>query len=309
MPFSNSEKATPEKTVHPLLISASRATDIPAFQIRWFMERLREGFFIRLNPYNRRSRRVETDRTRAVVFWSKNPAPLQPYLQELEERGLTCAIQFTLNDYEREGWEQGLPPLEKRIETFLDLAGRLKPGAVVWRFDPLALGPALGPAELGDRLQALAEKLLAAGLRSPEKLVFSFLDLYTKVRRRLARRGLELRPPESGEARIILEGLAALKEKWPGLDISSCAEAGDFRAYGLRAGACLEAGWLLRLRPELAGSPELFAPSPGPGLFGDGELKPLKDKGQRPDCRCLPSQDIGSYGTCAYGCVYCYASK
>ena len=76
---------------------------------------------------------------RAVVFWSKNPRPLLPRLAELRERGIHCYVQYTLNDYEDEGLEPHLPPLEERIDTFRRLAEHLGRGLVVWRFDPLLL--------------------------------------------------------------------------------------------------------------------------------------------------------------------------
>ena len=48
-------------------------------------------------------------------------------------------IQYTLNDYEKECLEKGVPSVEKRIDTFKRLVDELGFGHVVWRFDPLML--------------------------------------------------------------------------------------------------------------------------------------------------------------------------
>jgi len=291
--------AAPGAPARPLVLSASRATDIPAGHGRWFIERLRAGFLTRINPVNGRARQVDLSRARAVVFWTKNPAPFLPYLTEVLDRGLTPVFQFTLNDYEAEGWEPGLPPLAERVETFRRLAGRLAPGSVIWRFDPLALGPGLSAEALAGRLSALAGRLRG----SCERLVFSFLDLYPKVVRRLAHLGADLRRPAPAEAETLLAALRLISASpGPPLALFACAEA---QAYpGLNPGRCVDAELLARLDPELAGRPELFAPA-GPG----GRLRPRKDRGQRPRCGCAPSQDIGRYDTCGHGCVYCYACR
>lgn len=126
------------KAQTPLIISASRSTDIPAFYTDWFFNRLEKGYSVWTNPFNGVKSYVSYAKTRFIVFWSKNPRPLLDYLHKLEERNIKCYIQFTLNDYEAESLEK-VPSLEKRIETFKLLVDRLGVGSVVWRFDPMIL--------------------------------------------------------------------------------------------------------------------------------------------------------------------------
>ena len=48
-----------------------------------------------------------------------------------------------------------------------------------------------------------------------------------------------------------------------------------------------------------------------PNLFSDGKItktKKLKDKGQREDCGCIMSKDIGQYNTCPHECNCSYAN-
>lgn len=50
------------------------------------------------------------------------------------------------------------------------------------------------------------------------------------------------------------------------------------------------------------------APTTLPGLSLDDSWQDrLKDSGQRKACGCVVSKDIGAYGTCHHGCLYCYA--
>src|SRR5215469_4158622 len=101
----------------PIIISASRSTDIPAFYAKWFVNRLKAGYCVWYNPFNQQPMYVSLKNAKAVVFWSKNPKPLIPYLHELDERGIHYYFQFTLNDYDREQFEPNVPSVEKRIET------------------------------------------------------------------------------------------------------------------------------------------------------------------------------------------------
>ncbi|MDY5240134.1 MAG: DUF1848 family protein, partial [Alistipes senegalensis] len=64
----------------PVIISASRATDIPAFYADWFFDRLEKGYSVWTNPFNGVKSYISYARTRLIVFWSKNPRPLLPHL-------------------------------------------------------------------------------------------------------------------------------------------------------------------------------------------------------------------------------------
>ena len=74
----------------PVIVSASRSTDIPAFYANWFFHRLKVGYSAWTNPFNGVKMYVSYAKTRFIVFWSKNPRPLLNHLDELNERGIKC---------------------------------------------------------------------------------------------------------------------------------------------------------------------------------------------------------------------------
>ena len=78
----------------PSVLSASRATDIPAFYTQWFFNRLEEGYCKWRNPFNGVENYVSFEQMRFVVFWSKNPAPLIPHIERLKKKRnqLLCPV-------------------------------------------------------------------------------------------------------------------------------------------------------------------------------------------------------------------------
>lgn len=95
-----------------MIVSISRRTDLPALYPDWLMNRLREGFVLVRQPYRpHRISRVELrpEKAECLVFWSKNPAPLLPRLEEIRRMGYHFYFQFTLNPY-GPPLEAGLPP-------------------------------------------------------------------------------------------------------------------------------------------------------------------------------------------------------
>lgn len=278
---------------YAMIISASRRTDIPAFYADWFMARVREGYFHRVNPFNSRqvaSFSLRPDDVHAVCFWTKNPRPLMPHLDELNQRGLNYYFQFTLNPYETI-FEPHLPPLQERIETMLELAGRIGRERVVWRYDPIILTSAT-PA--GWHLEQ-AEQIAAEVRTATERLVFSFYDFYGKGEGRLSKAlsgsGITLEditaPEHTSSLEQVARGFMAVADRHE-LQIFSCSESVELATLSISHGACID-GALVR---------ELFGVN----------ASCRKDKNQRKACNCVKSVDLGSYNSCRFGCSYCYAN-
>lgn len=276
------------------IISASRRTDIPAFYTPWFMERVRQGFFLSVNPFNHRQVKAVSLRPQdvdAIVFWTKNPRPLIPFLAELDQRGLNYYVQFTLNPYEK-SFEPNLPPLEERIHTFRTLGEMIGPCRLVWRYDPLILSSCTPLEYHREMFGRMATELRG----TTRRVMFSFLDFYGKARGRL--RGIQqeqgiviqdIRGEEFREGRWeLLKHMRACAAE-NGMELFSCAEGEELQEVGIRHGRCIDAALLW----------ELFG---GSGRFA-------KDTYQRKECGCALSVDMGAYNSCPFQCAYCYANS
>jgi DNA repair photolyase len=281
------------KTVRPVIISASRATDIPAFYSDWFFHRLSEGWCIKFNPYCSRTMRVDFRDTRFVVFWTKNPSPIIDKLRILEEKGLGYYFQYTLNDYVKEGLEKNVPPLDMRIEAFKQLSETAGKERVVWRFDPLIFSDTICIDTLLSRIEAIGEEIH----EYTEKFVFSFIDLYKSVKKNLERAGYcGIREFTVDEMDEFASGLQRIVARW-GISAATCAESVDLSVYGISKNRCIDPDLIEKISAN------------DPGLLRYLEKNSGKDPGQRPFCGCIRSTDIGQYNTCAHLCSYCYANR
>jgi hypothetical protein len=273
-----------------MIISVSRRTDIPAFYGEWFRNRLAAGSCLVPNPFNPRQVSevsLKPGDVDAFVFWTRNPGPFLPVLDEVDARGIPYVFLWTFTGYG--------PPLEpcapsegQALSAFEALADRIGPERLVWRYDPIVLGPGLGPEEHVRRFGGLARRFRGR----VQEVKVSLVDLYRKTERRL-------RKLENGEAFAVdpagdpglpamLSGLVRAAQE-AGMDLRTCAESEDGTSLGARPGRCVDPGRLGRIAP--------------------GPFPQTKDPGQRVACRCAPSRDIGMTDTCLHGCVYCYATR
>jgi hypothetical protein len=296
--------------IAPLIVSASRSTDIPAFYGDWFMARLGCGYVKWKSPFGGSPVFVSFAKTRIFVFWSKNPLPFISHLDSLDRLGYGYYFLFTLNGYDTERLEPRVPPVDERIRTFIRLSHRIGKGRVVWRFDPLVLSDEITVDSLLEKIRSIGDQI------SPytRRMVFSFVDIakYRKVQRNLSAQGFpSVREFTEIERNRFCEGLAALNRGW-GLEISACGEAGDLSQYGIAKGQCISYSLLTE---EFSQDPALmqFLRPDGQSAL-DGRLDPavaarrLRDPGQRNACTCIVSKDIGQYSTCMHLCAYCYAN-
>ena len=265
-----------------MILSASRRTDIPNYYSEWLARRFRAGFLCVRNPMNfRQVSRITLNPNviDCIVFWTKNPAPMLPYLDEY--RRYMYYFQFTLTGYGRE-IEPGLPDKKKvLIPAFRELADRIGKERMVWRYDPVFLSDRYTLDYHVKAFTQIAEAL--AG--KTQRVVISFLDDYEKTKRNM--KGINIQGLTKEKMRRLAHSFAVIAGRY-GMEIQTCAEKIDLSEYGITHGACIDREYI----EHLLGC----------------RLRAGKDHGQRPECRCMESVEIGSYHTCRNGCRYCYAN-
>ena len=263
----------------PVLISASRRTDIPAFHAEWFSSSLARGRADYRNPYSGKPASVSLarDRVAAFVFWTRNPRPFLPVLSRLERRGYPSVFHVTVTGLSRE-IEPSVPPLKEAVSAFRELSGTIGPRRALWRFDPIL------PGEDAEGLVARFDRISAALAGLSSRCTVSLAHPYRKSVR--ATRGLAgiWEPSASLETAV---GRIAAMGRSRGFAMRSCCSP-LLTDRGIPAGACVDGRYLGALYPD-AGIPSVPSPS-------------------RPGCLCHASRDIGSYRTCRHGCLYCYAA-
>jgi len=296
----------------PIIISVSRSTDIPTFYADWFVERWKRGYIKWENPFNGVPLYVSFKNTRCVVFWTKNPKPIMKHLDFLEEYVKNFYFQFTLNDYDKEGYEGKVPKVDARIKTFQELSKRIGKEKVIWRFDPLILTDKIDVQELLTRLENIGNQLEGY----TNKLVFSFADIaiYRKVKINLDKHNINYKEFTETTMVEFAMGLQELNKKW-GFEIATCAEKIPLEKYGIQHNKCIDDDLMIELfSHDNALMKFLGVKIEEPSLFEDVNSiikvgkKKLKDKGQRELCGCIKSKDIGQYNTCPHECLYCYAN-
>lgn len=272
-----------------MIISASYRTDIPAFYGAWFENRFRAGFARAVNPYGGRPSVVPLRQgVDGFVFWTRNAQPFRSALDLVRAPGLPFMVQYTVTGYAR-ALERSVVEPERAVADIRSLAAEYGRRAVVWRYDPIVFSD-LTPADFHRaNFTRLAEALAGA----VDEVVISFAQIYKKTARNMdaaARAHHFAWGDAPDDAKRALAAELAQMATARGMRLSVCSQ-GVYTVPGSVGAACIDAR---RLEDVAAG-------------WGRPRVIAAKAKGNRPDCLCHESRDIGAYDTCPHGCAYCYA--
>ena len=256
--------------MNPYVISVSRREDIPAFRSDFLIKGIEKGYVNMINPFSGSDYRINFDKVKLAVFWTKNPKPMIKYLDKLPFK---YYFQFTLNGYPE--YELKVPPIKERIETFKELSNKIGKEKVIWRFDPIIISDKVSEDILLKRIEKIGNEIH----NYTEKLVFSYIDPYKK----LGNQFKEI--PDDVKVRVAKQ-IVEFNKSWK-LKLATCAEV--IKLDKVEHNKCVD--------------PELIERICGKQRW----LTDTKDKNQRTECGCSQSTDVGSFKICKHRCLYCYA--
>ena len=264
-----------------MILNTGARTDTVQYFSEWLLKRFEEGYVYTRNPlFPKKVTRYELapDKIDAVLFCSKNYAPILPRLHEIADNYRTY-FHYTITAYGKD-IEPGVPSIAESIQTLYELEKIVGRKKIAWRYDPVLLTGEYTADRHLDTFSYMAEKLAP----HVDRCIFSFVEMYKKLEVNMP----ELIPLTQAEKDRLAEGFGKIAAKH-GLRLQTCGTNGDYSRFGIHTSGCA--------------SLEIL------GKANGCEFRDIKHKGLREGCHCIESRDIGAYDTCLNGCKYCYANK
>lgn len=253
----------------------SGRTDVIAFYTPWFMNRYQEGYIDVRNPFNRKMiSRINFDDVDAILFCTKNPKPILPYLKDIKKPKL---FHITLTPYLKD-IEPNLPPKKEVISSIKEVSKIIGKDFTYVRYDPIFINDKYTidyHIKMFDRMCHELQGYI-------KHIIISFLDDYKNVRKNI--RVINPKFLAKEDYKQIGENFSTIATKY-GMTIQTCYEEENLLEYGFIKGECLS--------HELAWK-----------LTGKTKFKKWKAR----HCDCVEMVDIGVYNTCSHFCKYCYAN-
>jgi len=276
-----------------LIVSASRRTDLIAFFPKYLAEAIKKRKIEVKGPFGYKYRvDLTPDNVHTFVLWSKNFSNFIENrfgLKKLLSEYSQLYLHFTITGFGGTEIEPAIPPAERAIEQLDKLVDIVGAERISIRFDPILFyrkGKKI--ASNIDFFPLLLEKIKEKGI---SRVVFSFVQYYSTVVRRFKRNGVEFIDPSVEEKLKIGERMALLSKRYS-IKLFSCSQDFLTKVDGIEKSRCIDAEYFSQIHPL------------------GWKIKHVKDRGQRRECGCSKSKDIGDYGMgCPKPCIYCYANK
>lgn len=274
------------------IISSSRRTDIPAFYYDWLQECLKNKYAVVKNPYNKSTYMVDLscEKVHSICLWSKSFANVLKDPKYLSLYNLY--FQFTITGYSK-FLEPNVIDTNEAVRQMEQLAQKYSPRQINWRFDPIIFSAEGEKEPTPDNFERARLKVfenLCKDISSfgVNRCTISFLCLYKKVEQRMKKCNFTYFPPSQQKQIEFVSRLVEIADKYQ-VTIYTCSSPVIESVPGVKKGHCIDGAYLEE-------------------LFGKRASR-AKDSGQRKECGCTRSKDIGGYDnqSCRHGCVYCYA--
>ncbi len=257
-----------------MILNVSGRTDIVAFYTPWFLNRLKEGFVDVRNPfYPKKISRIYFQDVDLIVFCTKNPLPILPYLHEIN---IPILFQVTLTPYKKD-IEPNVIEKEKIIEGIKALSKILGKERVSVRYDPILLNQKytiLYHQKAFEKLCSLLEGVV-------EHIIISFVDSYKNVLKN--QNTMQLKTITKEEMKKIGSLFGKISQQHH-IQVQLCYEQIDLTEYGISNTPCVSKEQAYEI------------------------TKKNFSKWKARNCGCVEMVDIGSYNTCLHLCKYCYAN-
>jgi len=253
----------------------SGRTDIVAFYTPWLINRYQEGYVDVRNPFNKKMiSRINFNDVEAIMFCTKNPKPILPYLKDIKKPKL---FHITLTPYLKD-IEPNLPAKKEIINSIREVSNIVGKEFTYVRYDPIFINDKY-TIEYHIKMFDRMCKELHGYIKH---VIISFLDDYKNVRKNI--KVINPKSLTKEDYKKIGESFSNIATKY-NMTVQTCYEEENLLEYGFIKGECLS--------HELAWK-----------LTGKTNFKKWKAR----HCDCVEMVDIGAYNTCSHFCKYCYAN-
>lgn len=260
-----------------MILNVSGRTDIIAFYSQWFINRYKEGFVDVRNPFNQNMvSRIYFNDVDAIMFCTKNPIPILPYLKEIDK---PIEFHVTITPYKND-IEPNVPFKKDIIEAIKQVSNIIGKQHLSVRYDPIFISDKYS---LEYHKKAF-EKLCSLLNGYINRIIISFIDEYKNVRKN--QNILKMKEMTENDYKEIGTSFSKSSKKY-NIIVHTCFEDKNLCEYGFTKGECMS--------KELAYK-----------LTGKTYKKWTARKEKK--CNCVEMVDIGVYNSCKHFCKYCYAN-